>query len=573
MTGHADETLFGWHLTRTRAWAIVVLIWAIIYLPALGALELRGNEAKRVLPALEMLDGGSLITPQLAGERYYNKPPLMYWMIAGAMQLTGTRSEWAARIPSVLAVLVFVTVLLWRGDTWLSLRGRLCAALIFMTVVSFIEKGRSSEIEAAFVAVTGCGVWWWLTAWDRVRGKSDRACTRARLQVWLPVAAIIGIGLLLKGPLLLVFVYVPVLCVLVYEKRVRELLTWQHGLACVIWAGMLLAWVLACKWENPHASAHAVWRAEIGSRFVPDDFRVLGWLGAVLKVPIDFLPWSVCLPLLWWPVWTRAMRVDEERVFRALRAALVIGFALVNLLPGTRPRYSMPLFANASILLGWVLTAGVPGNAWCAVWARLVRAAALVWIMAGGVALALGPSGVAAELLRVLALPVHVPAPATAKEWLITLGAVVVIWYSAGWLWRHGERLRTCADCVVATSGLIATGVLACTTFVFPFFTCNATRRPAGAAIAAVLPTRATLHVYARPDLRESGYQPFLYYVPRPLVFLTNIIQESPSPYVLMADHHTDAWLIAYAAQGTPLHVLTNFVFKDDRFSVLGPRP
>jgi len=562
------ETVWGWRLTRGRAWLMVALTWAALYLPALGSLELQGNEAKRILPALHMLDGGSWITPELAGVKYFNKPPLIYWMIAGSFALTGSRGEWAARLPSVLAILVFVSLLVLRGRSWLSLEGRVCAALIFMTVVSFIEKGRQSEIDAAFVCVTGCALWWWLSAWGEFR----RACCgeRARWRLWLPAAVIIGIGLLLKGPLLLLFVYVPVICVLAFERRVRELFTWQHGAAVLVWAGMLLAWVIACKVENPHDAAQTVWREEMGSRFLPDDFSVVEWLGSVLKVPVDFLPWFVFVPLLWRPSWTRGIAADEQRVFRALRLALLSCFVLVNILPGTRPRYSMPLFGGASILLGWLLAAQAAQPVLQIWWVRAIRLSSVVWIIAACGALLLGPTGVMAWLLRTFHVPVQVPPPANAVQWLYAASTAALIFAGAWWLWRHASRLQNVGDCVCATAGLMTAGMLAFAAFVMPFLTCNAIRRPAGEGVAAVVPEHAALHIFANPELRESGYQPFLYYVPRMQVYHTNFVDAAAAPFVLLAAHHTTDWLAASAARHLPMSLRTNVVYKKDVFSVLG---
>lgn len=568
MTG--NEEIMGWRLTRWRAWVLVVAVWGLIYLPGLGDLELRGNEAKRILPALHMLESGNWITPQLAGEKYFNKPPLMYWMIALSFWATGTREEWAARLPSVLAVLVFVTLLIWRGRAWLALRGRLCAALIFMTVVSFIEKGRSSEIEASFVSVTGWAIWWWLNTWAEYRDLTGPAAKGGRIRLWLPVSLIIGLGLLLKGPLLLVFVYVPILSVLMYERRWREFWTWQHGVGVVVWAGMLLTWVGACKLDNVGASPATVWREEMGSRFALDEVTFITWLGNIGKVFIDFLPWTVFLPLVWWPGVRCSLQRRDERVYRALRLALVICFGLVNMLPGTRPRYSMPLFASASLLLGWALACD-SGDGWLVGWwVRVIKLAAAVWVIAVCGALMLGPTGLMSTLLRTMHAPFHVPPPAQLAGWVTALFSSGVIVSVAIWVWRHAHRIRNLGDCVVATSGYMATGVLAFSVFLIPFFSSNAIRRHAGAAIASVVPSDVTLHVYARPDLRETGYQPFLYYVPRRLVFITNVIDVGTIPYVLTPSHHTNAWLSARTEGEKSWGVLTNILFKDDALSVLG---
>ena len=92
-------------MNRLTLFAAVFLLWAGIYLPGLGTLELKGEEPRRSLPAIAMLDTGNWLVPQLNGKPYLSKPPLVNWLIAASMHVTGRRDEYAARLPSVLAML------------------------------------------------------------------------------------------------------------------------------------------------------------------------------------------------------------------------------------------------------------------------------------------------------------------------------------------------------------------------------------------------------------------------------------------------------------------------------------
>src|SRR5437867_5771582 len=99
---------------RFRAVAVVLLVWALIYLPALGSIAIKGEEGRRILPAVRMLETGNYMVPQVGSNPYYRKPPLVNWLVAGSFKIFGTRNEWTARLPSALSVLtvaiVFVTV-------------------------------------------------------------------------------------------------------------------------------------------------------------------------------------------------------------------------------------------------------------------------------------------------------------------------------------------------------------------------------------------------------------------------------------------------------------------------------
>src|SRR5690606_25399854 len=98
---------------------LLTLLWAALYLPGLGGPELKGEEGRRVLPGLTMLETGEWVLPHLNGEPYLRKPPLINWVVAGAVRLTGETSEWSVRLPSVLCVLALTLVLAWSGSRWM----------------------------------------------------------------------------------------------------------------------------------------------------------------------------------------------------------------------------------------------------------------------------------------------------------------------------------------------------------------------------------------------------------------------------------------------------------------------
>ena len=49
------------------------------------------------------------ITPYINGIRFFDKPPLMYWMAAASMQIFGIH-DWAARLPLAIGVLALLLV-------------------------------------------------------------------------------------------------------------------------------------------------------------------------------------------------------------------------------------------------------------------------------------------------------------------------------------------------------------------------------------------------------------------------------------------------------------------------------
>src|SRR6058998_2814358 len=101
-------------ISQPKSLLIVLLIWAAIYLPALGSLAIKGEEGRRILPAVRMLETGDYMVPQVGSEPYLRKPPLINWLVAASFKIFGQRNEWTARLPSALCVLAvavaFITV-------------------------------------------------------------------------------------------------------------------------------------------------------------------------------------------------------------------------------------------------------------------------------------------------------------------------------------------------------------------------------------------------------------------------------------------------------------------------------
>jgi len=142
-------------MSRAANFLLVIALWAAIYLPALGSLEIKGEEGRRILPAVTMIETGNYLVPQVGSEPYYRKPPLVNWLVAIFFQTTGHRNEWAARLPSALSVLAVALAFLTVARASLGAKGSLAAAVIWLANFGMIEKGRLIEIEAIYVSLLG----------------------------------------------------------------------------------------------------------------------------------------------------------------------------------------------------------------------------------------------------------------------------------------------------------------------------------------------------------------------------------------------------------------------------------
>jgi 4-amino-4-deoxy-L-arabinose transferase-like glycosyltransferase len=321
---------------------LVVLIWAAIYLPALGSLEIRGEEGRRILPGVTMNESGDYLVPRVGSRTYFRKPPLINWITATSFKLTGVRSEWTARLPSALAILVVALALVRLGAKSLGAIGSLLAAIVWLVNAGNIEKGRLIEIEGIYVSLTALAFVFWIAAYRS--GKSG-------LRLWFIPAIFLGLAMLAKGPLPhLLFFYGPVIAVLWSDGKLPLLATRAHVTALLIMFGIFIAWALPVFLFSDSTHVAHVWTRQFSGRMSGEAFDFRSWITNIPRSLAYFLPW-LPLGLLQFdepqPVWRRN---------RALLAGIAIPFILVDLMPGALPRFAMPVLGPAAWWLGELLS-------------------------------------------------------------------------------------------------------------------------------------------------------------------------------------------------------------------------
>ncbi len=371
-----------------RAVAAVTLLWAVIYLPALGSIAIKGEEGRRILPAVRMLETGNYIVPQVGSNPYYRKPPLVNWLVAASFKLFGLRTEWTARLPSALSVLAVAIAFVTVARATLGARGSIIAAMIWMTNIGIIEKGRLIEIEALYVSLCGLAIIFWLSFF--LQKKSPWL-------TWLPASVFLGLGLLAKGPTHLLFFYGIVIVVLAYWKDWRILVHPAHFVGLAVMIGIAAAWAIPFAHATTSQVVIAKWSGQYTGRLKGIDFKFLDWIQNVPRSLIYFLPWLLLFPFT---RFSKFPEQNEQRLARALSWGTAVPFLAVNLVPGGLARYSMPAIVPASWLLGMICA----GNAlqWPRCWIKDGRVWTRVVAAFVGLGIVIGAIGypVAAVVLR-----------------------------------------------------------------------------------------------------------------------------------------------------------------------------
>src|SRR5205823_2661797 len=135
---------------------MAVLTLALL-LPWLGAAPFDDpGEGQHAEIAREVAVSGDWLTLRLAGVRYFDKPPLLYWLIAAGFKGFGV-SELVARFPAVLGAAAAVAGTTLLGARLLGPGPGILAGAALLSCALFAAFGRYVRPETLFVAAIQWG--------------------------------------------------------------------------------------------------------------------------------------------------------------------------------------------------------------------------------------------------------------------------------------------------------------------------------------------------------------------------------------------------------------------------------
>jgi 4-amino-4-deoxy-L-arabinose transferase-like glycosyltransferase len=235
---------------RYRKWfaaGLLLALCAAVFLPGQRTVppidrdEARFAHASRQMAASGTLDGWVL--PMIQERRRINKPPLIYWVQAAtALACTAGRIEhdaiWMYRLPSVVFAMlaVFVT---WRLGVSMFGRstGLLAAILLAVCPVLVVEahQARSDHLLLALTTAAMAVLW---------RIWRDRDTSRPTMPAALGLWVLVGLGVLVKGPVTPMVVALTGLAISLVNRDARWLRRTRPALGLLIVVALVAPWVV-----------------------------------------------------------------------------------------------------------------------------------------------------------------------------------------------------------------------------------------------------------------------------------------------------------------------------------------
>ncbi|MEI9979213.1 MAG: glycosyltransferase family 39 protein [Edaphobacter sp.] len=326
-----------------------------------------------------MLLRHNYVTPFIDGIRFFDKPPLMYWMAAGSMHLFGIH-DWAARLPLALAVLALILAVYALGIRLFAAispasspdRAGFYAALAIATSIGPYLYTRFYIPDILLALWMTLAVHLFLIVLDRITAPTSRSA----LLPCLAFAAVMALNVLTKGLIGLVFPIGFVALYLAITKQLRLIFKFHLLASTAVFLVIAAPWHILAALRNPAIAmpaglglpAKAGWAwfylynehiARFLSKRIPHDYGLtpvwLFWLYLVLWI----MPWAIFLPTAVLDQ-IRTLRnraaatahANEASLSLLLWALLVLGFFTLS---NRQEYYSLPALPALALIIGSLL--------------------------------------------------------------------------------------------------------------------------------------------------------------------------------------------------------------------------
>jgi len=370
---------------QPRSFALILSFWAVLQLGGLFTPGLLDDvDSVYIQIAREMLQRHDFVTPTIDGIRFFDKPPLMYWMAAGSMRLFGAH-DWAARLPLALGVLALLFSVYALANRFFAAvspvnnrdRAGLYAALITATSLGPYLYTRFYIPDILIALWMTLSVYLFLIALERIKEAKS-----ARLPC-LVFAAVMALDVLTKGLIGIVFPLGFVFLYLAITHRLK-LLTKLHLLSStLIFLVIAAPWHILAALRNPAIvmpagvglPARAGW-----AWFYLYNEHIARFLGK--RIPHDYgqvpVPLFWLLLLLWLLPWVGFLPAALRNAFLTLRnktsetlsreaalslllwPAIILGFFTLS---SRQEYYHLPALPALAVLVGGLLAAADSGAA------------------------------------------------------------------------------------------------------------------------------------------------------------------------------------------------------------------
>jgi len=347
-----------------KAYVILFFVTLMVALPGLSNLPvIDRDEARYTQASVQMAESGDYVNIRFQDRARNKKPAGVYWMQAAMIKTfseTGERRLWAQRLPSVLGALIAVWATYWGGLAFLNRRDALFSALLLCVSFGLVFEAHIAKTDALLCGVSALT----LASLLHMRKNPSR---KYGILFW----GAMGVGLMIKGPVILAIAVLCILSLIVWERQVawiKPLLYWAGPVLLLV---LVLPWVIMIWKATDGAFFNEAIGGDLGSKLGGEQEKhggPIGYYAATLWV--FFWPAGLFLPAALVSIFqtlrkSKPQDLDEiindvsidratieTGMIRLLICWAVPFFLLLEFIPTKLPHYPLPLYPALALLCG-----------------------------------------------------------------------------------------------------------------------------------------------------------------------------------------------------------------------------
>lgn len=340
--------------TARQDLAVLAVLFGTAFFQFLGKFPLMEPDEGRYseIPR-EMLERGDFVTPMLNYVKYFEKPPLHYWLNALSMSIFG-ETEFATRFPGALCGLLTVLFTYHVGRKLFGRREGLMAALILGSSTGFLMQGRMNLTDMTLTFCMSVSIGCFLLASRTDERNKGLYYYLFYLFAALAVLAKGLIGVVLPGGVIFLYLLICRRWALLKEMR---LLT-----GILLFLAVAAPWFVLVSQRNPEF-VQFFFIHEHFQRFLTKThgrYQPIWYFIPILL--LTMLPWSFFVPQALMRAWKERKEKDGDvLVYLILWAGFIFLFfskSNSKLIP-----YILPVFAPLALLVGLLFNRALDGEA------------------------------------------------------------------------------------------------------------------------------------------------------------------------------------------------------------------
>jgi 4-amino-4-deoxy-L-arabinose transferase-like glycosyltransferase len=383
-------------VSHVRSIAFLLLCGLLLFLPGFFNIPpVDRDEARFAQATKQMVESGDFVDIRFQDDVRYKKPVGIYWLQSAAIETASAlglpRAQlriWLYRMPSLFGAIGAVLLTYWTALAFVTRRGAVLAALIMASSVLLGVEARLAKTDAMLlltvVAAMGAMARVYLS-WQRGEDPARPPWSDPAI-FWTAMAG----GILLKGPLILMFVVLAIAMLAILDRSAAWVWRLRPVLG-VIWMLLLvLPWFVAIFWragdtffaDSIGGDMLAKLSAQESHGAPPGAYLLLFWLTFWPGAPLA----GMAAPAAW--------RARREPGAQFLLAWLVPSWIVFELVLTKLPHYVLPLYPAIAILTVGALERRVLSRSWLrrgAAWWFAIPALISVVAIVGAVTLTRQP--------------------------------------------------------------------------------------------------------------------------------------------------------------------------------------